>query len=218
MRSTWTSLVVFFLLSLGLLSQLITSSANAGSAVVGGMRLSCPNTRIEMDPRAEGAMAYPGVIVLNPREMRSMAPVNQRIIFLHECGHQFIGDSEIKADCWAVRKAKRQGWLNRKNFETVCRMMRGLPGGPYHPPGPTRCRAMRRCFAAAPGPAAPPPLPVRAPSSPAIVIASAPAPKIVLSLTAREARALRDLITNSRASFRPSVLERLQAAAGISGR
>ena len=128
--------------------------ANAGSTVVGGMRLSCAAAKVVKSNRSPLiGYATRGKIVLSPRLLRRFPAVTRRVIFLHECGHQYVGYDESAADCWAIRKAKRQGWLTRRAMARVCRSIRGMPGSNVHLPGSARCRAMRRCYAGAPGPA-----------------------------------------------------------------
>ena len=136
-----------------LLSLTMSHPTHAGSTVVGGKRLSCSAARVVKTNRSPVAgFTVPGLIVLSPRRLRRYPRVMRRLIFLHECGHQYVGADETAADCWAVRRAKRQGWLTRRSFNIACRSVRKLPGSDVHLPGPARCRAMRRCFAAAPGP------------------------------------------------------------------
>ena len=125
--------------------------AHAGSATVGGRRLSCRRARVLITRALPGVgAAERGTIFLNPDLLRRYPAVTRRIIFLHECGHQYVGASETGADCWAVRAAKRQGWLTERGVRTVCRSFINQPGFGRHPPGPARCRAMISCFRRAP--------------------------------------------------------------------
>ena len=122
-------------------------SAEAGSTVIAGHRMTCPRATIIRDSSI-GAIAYarPGRIVLNPRAMRRYPVTVRRMIFLHECAHHYVGGNEPAADCWAVRRAKREGWLTRAGLRQVCRSFENSRGGGGHLPGPARCRAMTRCF------------------------------------------------------------------------
>lgn len=123
------------------------SSAQAGSTTIGGKRMSCSRAEVVKSNKSQAlAYAEAGRIVINPSKLRRYPSITQRIIFLHECGHQYVGLDETEADCWAVRAGKRRGWLTLKGVNTVCRSFRNDPGSSVHLPGPARCRAMKLCF------------------------------------------------------------------------
>lgn len=128
---------------------LLTSPALAGSAMVGGKRMSCGAARVihKYDLNDLG-YAKPGLIMLNPSMLSGYPSATQRLIFLHECAHQHVGfdNREAAADCWAVRRGRAQGWLNRRALDQICRSISHWTGTSLHLPGPGRCRAMRRCF------------------------------------------------------------------------
>ena len=122
-------------------------SALAGSAVVGGVKMNCDAARvIESSQYQDVAYSSKGVIVINPRAMRSYPGLVQRIIFLHECGHQYVGADEEAADCWAIKTAKKQDWLSKRGLAKLCRSFAVFRGGSVHMPGPARCEAMKRCY------------------------------------------------------------------------
>src|SRR5262245_63881260 len=85
------------------------------TVALAGHVLRCQKVRIVTDPRlpSEGAAA-PGVLILNPRMLNQQPPTVRLFVFHHECGHHQIGDSELKADCWAVKQGVRDGWLDEK--------------------------------------------------------------------------------------------------------
>ncbi len=123
------------------------SSAFAGSAVIGGYRMQCPGARVRFSRHSPGVgFAVRGEIVFNRKLMRRYPVVTQRMIFLHECAHQYVGRNETAADCWAIRTAKSQGWLSERGVHTVCRSFAGSNGSRTHLAGPQRCAAMLRCF------------------------------------------------------------------------
>ncbi len=95
--------------------------------------------------------ALPGKILLGPKHLKQYPGITQRLIFLHECGHQYVGADETAADCWAVRIAKRQGWLTQAGIRSTCRALWHTAGGASHLPGPERCAALVQCFNDAPG-------------------------------------------------------------------
>ena len=83
-----------------------TTRATAGSAVIGGMKMSCSTANAVVSAAVPGpGFAAPRLIMFGPKFLRSYPPLVQRLIFLHECGHQHVGTDENAADCWAVRQA-----------------------------------------------------------------------------------------------------------------
>ena len=123
-------------------------SAYAGSVRLGGARLNCAGTRIVTNSAVSGmGYAKPGTIILNMRRLRRQPAAVQRIVFLHECAHQYVGADESAADCWAVKAAKRRGWLSRSGINQVCRAIRNTSGGLTHASGGARCVAMKACYA-----------------------------------------------------------------------
>ncbi len=87
-----------------------------------------------------------GLIILNPRRLRNLPRGAKLLIYYHECAHQYVGGSELAADCWAVQKVRREGLMNRKGLKQACSFIRHLPGNRRHPPGVMRCRHMMRCY------------------------------------------------------------------------
>ena len=63
-------------------------------------------------------------------------------IYSHECGHQFVGADEIKADLFAIRRGVKWGWLDALGMEDICLFISQLKGDSVHPPGPQRCETM----------------------------------------------------------------------------
>jgi hypothetical protein len=68
-------------------------------------------------------------------------------IHAHECGHQYRGPDEETADCFAVQRGRRYGWLTPEGLEEVCRFISPAKGDSMHFSGSHRCEAMRRCYA-----------------------------------------------------------------------
>jgi hypothetical protein len=68
-------------------------------------------------------------------------------VFHHECGHHHVGGNELSADCWAVDKGVREGWLDKPGLGAVCKSFGDAPATPTHPSGARRCRNIDRCFA-----------------------------------------------------------------------
>ena len=67
-------------------------------------------------------------------------------IYSHECGHQFRGPDEETADCFAVQRGRRQGWLSPGGVEEICQFISPAKGDSMHFSGSHRCEYMRQCF------------------------------------------------------------------------
>jgi hypothetical protein len=117
---------------------------------IAGREVACDNVRLLFDRRlpSEGAAAR-GVLILNPRMLADLPQVVRLFVFHHECGHQHVGGSELKADCWAVTRGVDDGWLDSKGLKSVCDSFEDAPETPTHPSGKRRCRNIDQCFASA---------------------------------------------------------------------
>lgn len=91
--------------------------------------------------------AYPGFLILNPRLLSKVSTPVKLWIFAHECGHQFRGPDEETADCFAVQRGRRQGWLDENGLEEICTFISPAKGDGMHFAGSHRCEYMRKCFA-----------------------------------------------------------------------
>ena len=60
------------------------------------------------------------VIMLNMQALKDLPRPVQWLIYYHECGHIIYGPSETSADCYAVRRARREGWLDEKVLGDIC--------------------------------------------------------------------------------------------------
>lgn len=91
--------------------------------------------------------AYPGFLIMNPRLLDKVSTPVKQWIFAHECGHQFRGPDEETADCFAVQRGRRQGWLTIEGLEEVCGFISPAKGDAMHFSGSHRCEYMRKCYA-----------------------------------------------------------------------
>ena len=161
------------------------------SVTLGGHKLNCNNAQIMVDRTlpSEGG-AGDDFVILNPDMLKNQPETVRIFVFKHECGHLTVGDSELKADCYAVQQGVREHWLDRKGLDQVCQSFDGAPETDTHPSAARRCRNLDQCFAAAlateakANPAAPnaTPVPVTAASAKpapkkAVVANRPPAPK-----------------------------------------
>ena len=68
-------------------------------------------------------------------------------VYSHECGHQFEGPDETKADLFAIGRGVKRGWLDAVGMEEICTFISTVKGDSVHPPGPVRCETMRKHYA-----------------------------------------------------------------------
>ena len=90
--------------------------------------------------------AKKGIIILNPSKLDELPKSVRLFVYAHECGHQVYGRKEVRADCYAVKRGKREGWLTRTGMSEVCTFLAPYRGDWIHPPGPQRCEIMTKCF------------------------------------------------------------------------
>lgn len=91
--------------------------------------------------------AYPGFLIMNPRLLDKVSTPVKQWIYAHECGHQFRGPDEETADCFAVQRGRRYGWLTPEGLEEVCNFISPAKGDSMHFSGSYRCEYMRKCYA-----------------------------------------------------------------------
>ena len=119
----------------------------AGQLILDGQRMICGRRPTVLDPSLDDyGAAYPGFLILNPSLISRVPTAVKRWIFAHECGHQFRGPSEEKADCFAVQRGRRQGWLTTDGLNQICKFIRPAKGSSMHYSGPERCAFMRQCY------------------------------------------------------------------------
>jgi hypothetical protein len=119
----------------------------AGQLKLDGRRLLCGHRPTVLDNNLDDyGAAYPGFLILNPKLLSKVSTPVKMWIHAHECGHQFRGPNEETADCFAVQRGRRQGWLTLEGLEEVCRFIAPAKGDSMHFSGSHRCEAMRQCY------------------------------------------------------------------------
>ncbi|MEM1306193.1 MAG: hypothetical protein AAGG99_01590 [Pseudomonadota bacterium] len=119
-----------------------------GKLVIDNQSLYCGRRPTVLDPNLDDyGAAFPGFVILNPNLLARVSTPVKLWIYAHECAHQFRGPDEAIADCFAVQRGRRQGWLTTRGLDQVCAFITPARGSVMHPPGPERCRLMRQCFA-----------------------------------------------------------------------
>lgn len=121
--------------------------APPGAVEIDGRRMACGQypTVLNDDIRDFGE-SYPGFLVLNPRLFAGLARPVKLWIFSHECAHQTVGPDEVKADCVAVQRGRREGWLDQAGVDLICAFIKSAHGDQSHFTGTERCALMQACF------------------------------------------------------------------------
>jgi hypothetical protein len=120
----------------------------AGELEFDGHKVICGRRPTVLDEKLDDyGAAYPGFLILNPKLINRVQPAVRLWIHAHECGHQYRGPDEETADCFAVQRGRRQGWLTPEGLEEVCRFITPAKGDGMHFSGSHRCEAMRACYA-----------------------------------------------------------------------
>lgn len=118
-----------------------------GALKIDGNEVNCGTRPTVLNPEFDSwGGAFPGFLILNTAKIRGLSTQVKLYIYSHECGHQFIGASETKADLFAIRRGVRWGWLDAQGMEEICTFISQLKGDAVHPPGPRRCDTMRSYY------------------------------------------------------------------------
>jgi len=120
----------------------------AGGLKLDGDTQLCGRRPTVLDPNLDDyGAAYPGFLIMNPKLLSRVSTPVKKWIYAHECGHQFRGPDEETADCFAVQRGRRYGWLNDTGLEEICSFIAPAKGDMMHLGGSHRCVYMRRCYA-----------------------------------------------------------------------
>ncbi len=119
-----------------------------GDLAIDGRKVICGKRPTVLDNKLDDyGAAYPGFLILNPKLLARVSMPVKLWIHAHECGHQYRGPDEETADCFAVQRGRRQGWLTPEGLEEVCKFISPAKGDSMHFSGSHRCDAMRKCYA-----------------------------------------------------------------------
>jgi hypothetical protein len=118
-----------------------------GALKLDGKSVNCGTRPTVMNPNFDSwGGAFPGFLILNTKKISGLSTQVKLYIYSHECGHQFIGADETKADLFAIRRGVKYGWLDAQGLEDICTFISQLKGDSVHPPGPQRCETMRKYY------------------------------------------------------------------------
>lgn len=124
-----------------------TKEVPHGAMVIDGMKVNCGTRPTVLNPKFDSwGGAFPGFLIMNTAKIQGLSTQVKLYIYAHECGHQFIGANETKADLFAIRRGVKWGWLDAEGMEEICTFISKLKGDAVHPPGPKRCKTMRAYY------------------------------------------------------------------------
>ena len=118
-----------------------------GQLKIDGRAVNCGRRPTVLNPNFDSwGGAFPGFVILNNKKISGLSTQVKLYIYSHECGHQFEGADETKADLFAIRRGVKWGWLDAQGMEDICTFISQLKGDSVHPPGPKRCETMRKYY------------------------------------------------------------------------
>lgn len=171
MKVLIAGLIGFCALALGLAAGPSARAQDAPSVqgpeaeiVLAGVSVKCNDYRglpvrtNRMDDLGDVARAWiisrMPIITIDTTRMARLPEKVQLFFYFHECGHHVLAHifipttaSENEADCWAVKKGRREGLFTREDvagFAPVFAHSRGSKQG--HLPGPERVAHLLACF------------------------------------------------------------------------
>ena len=100
-----------------------------GALKIDGKSVKCGKRPTVFNPNFDSwGGAFPGFLILNNTKMNGLSTQVKLYIYSHECGHQFIGADETKADLFAIRRGVKYGWLDAQGVEDICTFISQLEG------------------------------------------------------------------------------------------
>lgn len=124
----------------------------AGELLLDGRRVQCGLRPTVLDNQLNDyGAAYPRFVILNPRLLAQLATPVKLWVYTQVCGYISLGYDSLSydpsvADCLAVQRGRRQGWLTPQGLDEVCTFVGGAHHTKRHLPGPKRCEQMRKCY------------------------------------------------------------------------
>lgn len=156
MRFGWAVLTALFLLGAGVAAGFAPGPLRAapedklvapGKLKLAGRTMRCGSTPTQISSTFwDYGGATKGRIILNPVKLAGVPEPVRLWVYAHECGHKIYGPRETRADCYAVERGARKGWLTQTGMSQICEFLKDFPGDYVHPPGSQRCEAMHQCF------------------------------------------------------------------------
>lgn len=120
----------------------------AGELSYDGVNFTCGRFPSIFDPTLKDyGAAYFGFVMLDKARFEQMPLTLKRYAYAHECGHQYVGFDEDAADCYAMKRGRKDGWLDEAAMNEICGFISRSAGDELHALGQQRCEKMQQCFA-----------------------------------------------------------------------
>lgn len=112
-----------------------------GHPVVCGSRPTVLDTHLD-----DQTAAYLQFLIVNPDRFGKLSPTLKLWTFGVACGFALFGPDPTGADCYAVRRGKKEGWLSDEGIEQICAFILPTRGVHNQVPAPERCQRPRTCY------------------------------------------------------------------------
>lgn len=119
-----------------------------GKFEVDGRTVACGSRSTVLDSHLQDiTAAYPQFAIVNPERFAKLSPTLKLWSFSVACGFALLGPDPKRADCYAIRRGKKEGWLLEQGVEQICTYILPTTGRRHNQvPGPERCERMRQCY------------------------------------------------------------------------
>jgi len=119
-----------------------------GKFEIDGKTVACGSRATILDSHLQDiTAAYRQFAIVNPERFAKLSPTLKLWSFTVACGVALLGPQPTRADCYEVRRGKKEGWLSEEGMEQICTFIHPTPGRlDNQVPGPERCMRMRRCY------------------------------------------------------------------------
>jgi hypothetical protein len=118
-----------------------------GELKIDSVAVDCGELPTVLDPGLDDYTAsFAKFVIINPKLLKKQPTVVALWAYSVACGYTHLGYKPVEADCWAVQRGRRIGWLSSAGLEQVCKFIEPSKGSADHPRGNERCVRMRQCF------------------------------------------------------------------------
>jgi TonB family protein len=118
-----------------------------GKFEIEGHPVVCGSRPTALDAHLDDySAAYRQFLIVNPGRFEKLSPTLKHWTFGVACGFALFGPDPTGADCYAVRRGKKEGWLSDEGVEQICTFILPTRGRYNQVPGPERCQRLRQCY------------------------------------------------------------------------
>ena|SRR6478672_12029335 len=119
-----------------------------GKFEIDGRSIACEARSTVLDTHLNDATgAYRQFIMVNPDRLMKLPTTLRLWAFGVACGFALLGNNQASADCYAIKRGRKEGWLTDEEVDRICAFVRPSLRGPFNEvPGPQRCQRIRNCY------------------------------------------------------------------------